>query len=59
MPQSPRALIRCLAFLLALFISAGACLASAICVEYKQCHSCDYFDKNGNFLFNITWCWTN
>lgn len=61
MPKSRRALLCCLAFLLTAFIGAGSALATGykVCFDYQQCHSCDYFDSQGNYLFAITWCWSN
>lgn len=61
MNQPRRGLIRCLAFLLALSIGAGTCLAAGfkVCVDYDKCHSCDYFDSKGNYLYTIEWCSVN
>lgn len=61
MPKPPRALPCCLAFLLAMFVGAGSSSATGykICIDYDQCHSCDYFDSKGNYLFTIQWCWSN
>ncbi len=56
-----RGWLRCSAFLLALFIGAGTCLAAGyrVCIDYQQCHSCDYFDSRGDYLYTIEYCWSN
>lgn len=51
----------CAALLLALTLSAPAAAAAGYhyCVTYRCCHYCSYYDADGNFLFEIDWCWSD
>jgi hypothetical protein len=50
----------CVAFMVGLLLNATAGTAiSKICADYRCCHYCAYYDQNGNFLYEIDWCWSD
>jgi hypothetical protein len=45
-------------FLFLLLGGAAASLAGnyRLCVDSGNCHNCDYYDLNGDYLYSIYWC---